>query len=68
LTDPPACSRIDFVPRFKLYIVVALAAFFNEVVFRPGVESARTGSRDFPARAIPHEQFDGNHASNFFPC
>ncbi|HEY0081468.1 MAG TPA: hypothetical protein VGB61_01660 [Pyrinomonadaceae bacterium] len=56
------------MPRFKLYIVVALAAFFNEVVFRPGVESARTGSRDFPARAIPHEQFDGNHASNFFPC
>jgi hypothetical protein len=77
LTDPPACTRIDFVRRFKLYVVFALVAFFRGVVSGQAVRAAARGeaatfpreqSRDFLARAIPRERFEDNGANNFFPC
>jgi hypothetical protein len=55
--------RINLVPRFKLYIVVALVAFFAGVVSTP---AGRQVVRE--AGTFLGEQFDGNCANNFFPC
>jgi hypothetical protein len=51
------------VRRFKLYIVIALVAFFVGVV---STTSGRLTVRE--ATTFVREQFDGNCANNFFPC
>jgi hypothetical protein len=63
LTDPPACPRINVVRRFKLYIVIALVAFFVGVV---STTSGRLAVRE--ATTFVREQFDDHCANNFFPC
>jgi hypothetical protein len=49
--------------RFKLYIVIALLAFFAGVVPNPAGRQAVSEAGTFL-----REQFDGNRANNFFPC
>ena len=47
---------------FKLYIVIALVAFFVGVVSTPAGRQAVRNATTFV-----REQFDGNCANNFFP-
>jgi hypothetical protein len=49
--------------RFKLYVVIALLAFFVCVV---SASSGRWAVSE--AVTFRREQFDGNCANNFFPC